>query len=68
MGQHYKVKANIAQIFGFSAHADRDELIAWLTELQSAPKKLFIVHGEEESAQSFGKYINQKTGWDVMVC
>ncbi len=67
MGQQYKVKANIAQIFGFSAHADRDELLNWLTELKSAPKKLFIVHGEEESAQAFGKYLGQKTGWDVMV-
>lgn len=67
MGKQYKVKANIAQIYGFSAHADRDELISWLTELKSAPKKVFVIHGEAESACSFGKYITSKTGWDVLV-
>ncbi|MFC1950787.1 MBL fold metallo-hydrolase RNA specificity domain-containing protein [Chloroflexota bacterium] len=67
MGKQYKVKANIAQIFGFSAHADRDELLNWLNELKSAPKKVFIIHGEEESALAFSKYITDKTGWDVMV-
>ena len=67
MGKQYKVKATIAQIYGFSAHADRDELISWLTELKSAPKKVFVIHGEAESACSFGKYITSKTGWDVLV-
>ncbi|GAJ17511.1 unnamed protein product, partial [marine sediment metagenome] len=66
MGQQYRVKANIAQIFGFSAHADRDELMNWLNELKCAPRQVFIIHGEEESALSFGKHIKQKTGWDVM--
>jgi metallo-beta-lactamase family protein len=67
MGQHYRVKANVEQIYGFSAHADRDELLSWLTELKSAPRQVFIVHGEEESALAFSKHIQQKTGWDVMV-
>ena len=67
MGQQYRVKANVEQIYGFSAHADRDELMNWMTELKSAPKKVFVIHGEQESALSFGKHINQKTGWDVMV-
>jgi len=67
MGQQYRVKANVEQIYGFSAHADRDELMNWMTELKSAPKKVFVIHGEQESALSFGKHIKQKTGWDVMV-
>jgi metallo-beta-lactamase family protein len=67
MGQQYKVKANVAQIYGFSAHADRDELLSWLTTLTNTPKKVFIIHGEEKSAQSFGKYIAGKTGWDILV-
>jgi metallo-beta-lactamase family protein len=67
MGQQYKVKANVEQIYGFSAHADKDELITWLTALKNDPKRVFIIHGEEKSAQSFGKYVTQKTGWDVLV-
>jgi metallo-beta-lactamase family protein len=67
MGQQYNVKANIAQIYGFSAHSDRDELLTWLTELKNMPKKVFVIHGEATSARSFGKYITSKTGWDVLV-
>ncbi|MBT3363275.1 MAG: MBL fold metallo-hydrolase [Chloroflexi bacterium] len=67
MGQQYRVKANVAQIYGFSAHADKDELLTWLTALTNPPKKVFIIHGEEKSAHSFGKYITQKTGWDTLV-
>jgi len=67
LGQQYPVRARIARINGFSAHADRDELFEWLTELKTPPKKLFVVHGEDKSAQHFGDYVRRKTGWDVIV-
>jgi len=66
-GQKYPVKARVVQIQGFSAHADRDELFEWLSKLQKPPKKLFVVHGEPESAQHFADFIRDKTGWDVTV-
>ncbi len=48
------VNAQIHTIGGFSAHADRDELLAWW---QSAPKpdKTFLVHGEPEAMQRFSE-------------
>ena len=67
LGQQYPVKARIARINGFSAHADKEELFEWLSELKKPPRKLFIVHGESDSANEFGDYIREKTGWDVMV-
>ncbi len=67
LGQNYPVKARIARINGFSAHADKEELFNWLSELKRPPKKLFVVHGEAESAQHFADYIGQKTGWQVVV-
>jgi len=67
LGQKYRIKAKVVRINGFSAHADRDELFKWLGALQRPPKKVFVVHGESESAQRFGDYINQKTGWQVVV-
>ncbi|UCG47863.1 MAG: MBL fold metallo-hydrolase, partial [Phycisphaerales bacterium] len=67
LGQNYPVRARIAQINGFSAHADRDEILQWLTALKKPPRKLFVVHGEAESAQNFGDYVTEKTGWDVVV-
>ena len=67
LGQQYPVKARVTQIHGFSAHADKEELLEWLSALKKPPKKLFVVHGEAESAQQFADYIKEKTGWSVSV-
>ena len=67
LGQDYPVKARVEQICGFSAHADKEELLQWLRKLQAAPRTLFVVHGEAQSAQHFGDYVRQETGWKVVV-
>ena len=65
LGQKYRVKARIAQIQGFSAHADRDELLKWITGLKTAPRHIFTVHGEPETITSFVSFLKDKTGWEV---
>ncbi|MFC2070157.1 MBL fold metallo-hydrolase RNA specificity domain-containing protein [Chloroflexota bacterium] len=67
LGQQYPVHARIAQIGGFSAHADRNELLKWISHLKSAPKQVFVVHGEAKSAKKFKQFLNKKTGWEVSV-
>ena len=67
LGREYQVKARVARINGFSAHADRDELFDWLSEFEEPPRKLFVVHGETKSARQFADYVRGKTGWDVVV-
>ncbi|MDD5326755.1 MAG: MBL fold metallo-hydrolase [Phycisphaerae bacterium] len=67
LGQQYVVKAKIIRIHGFSAHADRDELLKWLKALKTPPRKIFIVHGETESATNFSDYVKAQTGWPVSV-
>jgi metallo-beta-lactamase family protein len=67
LGRQYQVKANIVQVHGFSAHADRYELLTWLKGLQTPPRKVFVIHGETKSASGFADYLRQQTGWDVSV-
>jgi metallo-beta-lactamase family protein len=67
LGREYPVIARVVQINGFSAHADRDELLKWLSGLKKPPRRVFVVHGEPESAQNFGDYLKEKTGWQVNV-
>ncbi|MBC8218407.1 MAG: MBL fold metallo-hydrolase [Planctomycetes bacterium] len=67
LGREYPVKAKIAKIGGFSAHADKEELLNWLRELKKPPRTLFVVHGEESSAKHFGDYVRKETGWNVEV-
>ena len=49
------VRAQVHTIGGFSAHADRDELLAWLEPLVHSGLMVNLVHGEEQSAISFKK-------------
>ena len=67
LGQMLPVKANIVQVHGFSAHADKEEILTWLQNIQNTPRKVFVVHGEKEAAHSFKDFLTEKTGWDVMV-
>ncbi len=67
LGQKYPVKARVVRVNGFSAHADKQELLEWLSVLKKPPKRLFVVHGEAESAHQFADYLVQKTGWKVTV-
>jgi metallo-beta-lactamase family protein len=51
-GEEIPVRARIHTINGFSAHADRDELLAWHHRVGAA--RTFLVHGEEDVMQQFG--------------
>jgi metallo-beta-lactamase family protein len=66
-GQQYPVRATITQLQGLSAHADRDELLRWLTNLSVKPRHVFITHGEADAAASFRDYLKAKTGFEASV-
>jgi metallo-beta-lactamase family protein len=66
-GQRYPVRARIRQIQGFSAHADRNELLRWLSNLSANPRSIFITHGETESAEQFSRLLSEKTGYKTLV-
>ncbi|MBY0573462.1 MAG: MBL fold metallo-hydrolase [Undibacterium sp.] len=59
MGEEISVKAKIYTINGFSAHADRDELLAWHAKIR--PSETFLVHGEAEVMQTFAQHLKDTT-------
>jgi metallo-beta-lactamase family protein len=66
-GQTHPVRARIAQIHGFSAHADRDDLMKWLSKLAAEPRHIYITHGEKSAAAAFSRYLEEKTGLETSV-
>lgn len=62
-GEEHEVKARIEKISGFSAHADQNELLRWITALKKAPRRVFITHGEPDAANAYKKLLSEKTGW-----
>lgn len=66
-GQMIPINAEIVQMGNTSAHADYAETLNWLAHLQNAPRKIFITHGERESAESLKEKIEQKFHWNCVV-
>ena len=46
LGQEYPRRAEVETIGGYSAHADRTELRAWVRRLGGPIRRAFVVHGE----------------------
>jgi metallo-beta-lactamase family protein len=66
-GEMVPVRAKIEQIDGFSAHADKDELLRWLSGFKKAPAMTFLVHGEGEALSSFAKAIRSRFTWKTEI-
>lgn len=58
-GESITVHANIRQLSGFSAHADKNELLKWVKRTGENSKQLFLVHGEEDALQKFSQDLKQ---------
>ncbi|MGV3742494.1 MAG: MBL fold metallo-hydrolase RNA specificity domain-containing protein [Burkholderiaceae bacterium] len=66
-GEYIPLRAHVAQIANLSAHADRDEIMAWLSHFKSPPKQTFIVHGEPDAADALRRTIEEKKKWRCLV-
>ncbi len=66
-GQVVKINAEVTKLENMSAHADSNELMAWLSGFESKPKKLFIIHGEEKSSLALSERVEKELGWNVEV-
>ncbi len=48
-----KVRARVYVVEGFSAHADKVQLLTYLNTIEPRPHRVFLVHGEESKIRSF---------------
>lgn len=62
----YPLKAHVAYINGFSAHADKDEISRFLKTSNLKIKRIAVVHGEEDQALSFAGHLTAQ-GYQVSV-
>lgn len=66
-GAHIPVRASVENLHTLSAHADADEILAWLRMFNNAPKTVFITHGEPEAADALRRRITEELGWNCVV-
>ncbi|EKD92203.1 MAG: hypothetical protein ACD_29C00119G0002 [uncultured bacterium] len=66
-GQFVPVRAQVKSMTNTSAHADYEEMLGWLQHFKNPPRKLFITHGDFNSAESFKEKVEKKFGWQCVV-
>lgn len=59
-GEEIQVNAKIYSLEGFSGHADREGIIQWIKSIKNKPKKIFVVHGEEEATGEISRKIEEE--------
>jgi len=59
-GEEYTVRAAVERIDGYSAHADRNELLDYVRRVrQTGLRRVFIVHGEEAASLSLAAALKE---------
>jgi metallo-beta-lactamase family protein len=66
MNKEYPLKAQVVRLGGFSAHADKNEMIRFIKESNLNIKKIALVHGEEDQTLAFAQAL-MKENYPVVV-
>jgi len=66
-GEPKRVRAEISSLDELSAHADQRELLQWIEPLAPSLKRVFLVHGEPQQAQTLAQLLHSNLGVDVTV-
>jgi metallo-beta-lactamase family protein len=66
LNKEYPLKARVVQLGGFSAHADRNEMLRFLRQSNLNIKRIAVVHGEEDQSAAFADALRQ-AGYDANV-
>jgi metallo-beta-lactamase family protein len=66
-GQQVPIRAEVTHLDSLSAHADRNELLAWIGALPSAPQRVFVTHGEPVAADTLRQAIEERHRWPCSV-
>jgi metallo-beta-lactamase family protein len=67
LGQDYERRAEVETIAGYSAHADRNELRAWVRRLGGPIRRAFVVHGEAGPLEAMAAILREEGVPDVRV-
>ncbi|MCW8376163.1 MBL fold metallo-hydrolase RNA specificity domain-containing protein [Streptomyces justiciae] len=65
-GEYVPVRAQVADLPHFSAHADAGQIVDWLRDAP-APHATYLVHGEPDAADALRDRIDRMLGWTAVV-
>ena len=65
-GRYIPVRAEVVNIRGYSAHADYNDMVAWLSKAP-VPRGVFVVHGEPDAAAALAHTLEARLSWTAVV-
>lgn len=66
-GRNVDIRAEVVQLQSFSAHADADEILAWLARSATPPSYVYVTHGEPAAADTLRARMRRELGWNARV-
>ena len=66
-GEYLDVEAEVTNLAMLSAHADADEILAWMRGFERPPRQTFVTHGEPTAADAMRARIEHDLGWPARV-
>ncbi len=66
-GKYFPVKAEIFSDDSMSAHGDQQDLLDWVSNIVTPPKKTFIIHGENHAATALKGKLEDTMKWKTHI-
>jgi metallo-beta-lactamase family protein len=66
-GELVRVKARVETLDGLSAHADRNEILAWMRNFRRPPRRTWVVHGEPSAGSALAESIELELRWTAAI-
>ena len=65
LGEEVTVECKVHMLQGMSGHADKQGLLDFLTAFEEKPKKVFVVHGDDDVMEGFTQCLQEEYGFDA---
>jgi len=67
-GQQYTIKAAVASLSGYSAHADQADLVRFASGMRVKPERVHLIHGDEQAQKTLKNVLDgQLSQWGTKV-
>ena len=66
-GEQVEINAEVISLQSASAHADANELMAWLRSAAKPPRGVFVTHGEPDASDALRLRIEHELGWPARI-
>lgn len=71
-GQRFDIRAKVHSLGGYSAHADQNGLVRFVTGMRGWPAEVRLVHGEQKAKEQLrdklnGEYLRRQHGGRVLI-